>query len=304
MTGIIFPTDDTQSVSSMLEAETRYLPLHSEFSVSPLKPFSIATNNNSPVSGPQDSRQQTTLAEVFASKQDEKRSNVTDRSCSANNNNRSDPSESANSRLYQNQQNALNSHQQYQYQGGYHSVDPQQQNNSSRYNTNQGQNKRMAANFLPSKSESQPQEHTKKRSVSPVTKAQEFFTESDIDSAVEDTQSSLELKLLKALLANRQSKRSARKSVQDGATNYAQDISSSPYRLLSEILQINKLICRINWVKGNSRHSRLTVLTQNFFLANHPTLQRNIPHQPESLCQTVTGPALRTMMSATYATRI
>ena len=211
----------------MLEAETRYLPLHSELGTSPLKPFNLGTNNNNrPVNAPPDGRQQTTFAEVFAAKQEEKRPDTADGNGGQNNNNQA--YESSN-KHYQNQQNVYNIQQQYQHHAGYDNIDVQQQSNT-RYSNSQGQNKRMAANFLPAKSESRPQEHMKKRSVSPVTKAQEFLSESDMDSVVEDTQSSLELKLLKALIASRQNRKSARKSVQDGASNYSQDISSSPYR--------------------------------------------------------------------------
>ena len=207
----------------MLEAETRYLPLHSELGTSPLKPFNLgANNNNRPVNSSPDSRQQTTFAEIFAAKQEEKRPDAADGNGGHNNNNQPyDPS----NKHFQNQQNVYNK----QHHAGYEHLDLQQQSNT-RYSNSQGQNKRIAANFLPAKSESRPQEHIKKRSLSPVTKAQEFLSESDMDSVVEDTQSSLELKLLKALIASRQNRKSARKSVQDGGSNYSQDISSSPYR--------------------------------------------------------------------------
>ena len=63
----------------MLEAETRYLPLHSELGTSPLKPFNLGTNNNNrPVTAPPDGRQQTTFAEIFAAKQEEKRPDTAD----------------------------------------------------------------------------------------------------------------------------------------------------------------------------------------------------------------------------------
>ena len=206
----------------MLEAETRYLPLHAELGTTPLKPFDLGTNNNNrPVTATPDGRQQTTFAEIFAAKQEEKCSSTADRN--AHNNNRNEPVYEQSNHHYENQQNMYSKQETV-----YDRLDLHHQQSNARHS--QVQNKRLAANFMPLTSESRPQAHVKKRSVSPVTKAQDFLSgESDLDSLAEDTQSSLELKLLKALIASRKGRKSTRKSVQDGATVYSQDISLSPY---------------------------------------------------------------------------
>ena len=207
----------------MLEAETRYLPLHSELGLSPLKPFNLGVNNR-PLTAPPEGRQQVTFAEINAAKQEEKRPKTANRE--EHNNNHNEQYNPTNHH-HQSQQNMCNIQQ-----TGYDRLDLKQQHGNSRHS--QAQNKRLAANFVPPKatiSESRPQSHMKKRSVSPVTKAQEFQTEdSDVDGIADDTQSSLELKLLKALIANRKNKKSTRRSVQDGAVVYSQDVGSSPYR--------------------------------------------------------------------------
>ncbi len=207
----------------MLEAETRYLPLHSELSMSPLKPFNIAGTNR-PMTAPPDARQNqvptTTFAEIYAAKDDR-------RPLTAEQGGRQDP-HGVQSQQHQYQQYAMHNSP----QSGYDRLDLQQQSN---VRPSTGQTRRMAANFAPPKatiSESRPQPHQKKRPVSPLTKAQEFLTEeSDQDSITDDTQATLELKLLKALLASRKNKKSSRKSVPDGAI--FQDNNSavtSPYR--------------------------------------------------------------------------
>ena len=88
---------------------------------------------------------------------------------------------------------------------------------------------RLAANFgnvdagaagasvvRPTPSDSQPQPHARKRAASPVTRALDILDcDSESDSNVSDnTHASLELKLLKAILADRKTKKAIRKSLQ------------------------------------------------------------------------------------------
>lgn len=101
---------------------------------------------------------------------------------------------------------------------------------------------RIAANFThsdqdlvrPTPSESQPQPHTRKRAVSPVTKAMDLLEcDSESDGNVSDA--TLELKLLKALLADRKTKKALQKSLQQqqlqSQASTDVSLSSSPYRV-------------------------------------------------------------------------
>ncbi len=213
----------------MLEAETRYLPLHSELGVSPTRPFSLVPGETRPVTAPPDGRHHTTFAEVFAG-----RPKTADRD--ERNNNIRDPTY----HHYQDQLNALNARR-----GGVPGEDafvlPQQQAYVSQ--SANVQHRRLAANFLPPKvsaQDSPPQPHAKRRAASPVTRAQQLLPDdSDLDSVADDTTSTLELKLLKALIASRKNRKSVRKSAQDGSVAASHD--ASHYRCVTKSAVIAKL---------------------------------------------------------------
>ena len=99
--------------------------------------------------------------------------------------------------------------------------------------------RRMAANFPPSSpkgglsgqvkpahSELTPHTHSavRKRSVSPLARGQEFAnTDSDSESLASDGSATLQLQLLKAILHNRKTKKSIRKSLHDASTHSSRD---------------------------------------------------------------------------------
>ncbi len=93
-----------------------------------------------------------------------------------------------------------------------------------------GLSPKAAQQVKPTPSESRPQSHAKKRSQSPLSRGQDFLEESDTDNVSESSYASLELKLLKAILASRKSsKKSSRKYYQEGVSDSG-TVSASPYR--------------------------------------------------------------------------
>ena len=204
---------------SLLDCETRYLPLHSELSMSPLHPFNLERPRTAPAAT-------------------DKPQSVSSRVVAQPDSNRPSTAHPGAHR----------------HQSRYEQYDSRPIKAGA-----QGRQSRLAANFgsalvsqqeegqgevvKPTPSDQQPQAHTRKRSQSPLTRAIEMLDlDSDMDSKSDNGNTALELKLLKALLANRKSKKEARRShdhrdmskshdpVSDGQSSVSASMSSSPYK--------------------------------------------------------------------------
>ena len=128
----------------MLEAETRYLPLHSELGLSPLGPLQPAAGER-PVTAPPGQQTTSTFAEVFAGRE-ERRPRTADRDDRNNNSARLARAEPANYH-FQNQMNMYNVQK-----TGYDRLNLQGEEVNARYSPS-AENRRLAANVLSSASD-------------------------------------------------------------------------------------------------------------------------------------------------------
>ena len=167
----------------MLEAESRYLPVPSDMSLSPVRPYSLDFTAKRPSTAPPTSDEtskgepppRASYADAYSNRTDRAASSVGD-ATSINGISKYDMLE--NRKILPQKQPVINAFP-----------------SSPKMSPKAG-----SVGMIPTPSESHPQPYTRKRSQSPVTRAINFTTTEDSDSEATKTQTT-ELKYLKSLLA-------------------------------------------------------------------------------------------------------